>query len=466
MSSEPRRPMDAVDQLLYRQEGDPRRRTTVAVALVLDSEPEWNELVARVDRAIRASPQLRQRVVSPLPGTGAPEWAPDPDFDLTRHLRRAVLEAPGGRPELLRWAESVAVVPLDPLRPLWEATLLVGETGAPATLLIRLSHALIDGLAGVELLASLVDTEPIVGVELDDLPPPQIGELTSLGLTRDRLLALPVQAQKRALRNTLGLLRVTAGAINHPRDNADQAVRYARSLGRVLSSGGASASPALRGRSTARRYLTLEVSARTLRRAARVAGGTMNDGYLAAVLGGMRRYHEALGLDVAEMPFAIPVSTRPRRAAARESAGNRFAPVRFAAPVGLVDPVQRIQALSEIVRTARAEPALDAMTTFAPALAQLPSPVLALAARAQDRLDVQASYVPGPPVPVYLAGRAVTGIFALGPLPGPAVMTVLLTYGENACVGFTVDAAAVADLDLFERCALEGFDEVISLAGG
>jgi diacylglycerol O-acyltransferase len=462
--SSARRPVDPVDVLLLRQERDPRRRTIITVALCLDSAPEWAALVARVELAIRMDPKLRQRVLTPLRGAGPPEWVTDTDFDVRYHLRRARLPEPGNRAQLLEYAESLAPAPLDPRRPLWEAILVESGQDNTAALLIRLSHALVDGLAGVELLASLVDLQPCPVVDPLSVPDVADKQVTVLRLTVERVLAMPEQARARALRNAHETLRAATNILDNPRGQARAALGYARSLGRLLSPGRAAASPALRERSAARRFRTLEIPAQQLRRAARTVGGSLNDAYLAGVLGGLRHYHEALGLEVTEMPFAVPVSTRSRGEGSNDGAGNRFAPVRFAAPVGLADPGERIRALSAIVRAARAEPALDAMTTLAPVLAQLPSPMLALAGRAQDRLDVQASYVPGPPVPVYLAGREVVRIFALGPLPGPAIMTVLLTYASTCCIGFTIDPASVTDLALFEKCAQEGFAEVLALA--
>jgi len=327
---------------------------------------------------------------------------------------------------------------------------------------VRISHVLVDGLAAVQLLSCLVDVDPHSG---PTAPATNVDarRLTTFALTMERLLALPLQNQKRALRNTLGLLRAGGATIGDPRRSSTQAVNYAKSLARVLTQGGGSGSPALRERSAERHYVTVQLPARALRQAARSAGGTLHDGYLAGLLAGMRRYHEAHGLEIAEMPMAIPVSTRSRRRAGPAVAGNRFAPVRFAAPVGMTSADQRIRVLSEIVRAARSEPALDALTTLAPALAQFPTAAAALAGRAQDRLDLQASYVPGPPMNVYLGGERVEEIFALGPLPGPAIMAVLVTYADHATIGFTLDSASVPDGDLFERCMREGFAEVLAL---
>ena len=59
-----------------------------------------------------------------------------------------------------------------------------------------------------------------------------------------------------------------------------------------------------------------------MRKAARAAGGTLNDGYLAGLLGGIRLYHEALELDIDQIPLAIPISTRSRRKDSASAAGN------------------------------------------------------------------------------------------------------------------------------------------------
>jgi diacylglycerol O-acyltransferase len=137
--------------------------------------------------------------------------------------------------------------------------------------------------------------------------------------------------------------------------------------------------------------------------------------------------------------------------------------VRFVAPVDVADPETRIRQIGAIVRAAKAEPALDAMTPLAPALVQLPDRVLGFAGRAQDRLDMQASYVPGPPVKVGLAGAGVEWMWAFGPLPGPAAMSVLLTYEGVARIGLTVDAIAIPDIDALRQAMVEGFAEVLGL---
>ncbi len=197
-----------------------------------------------------------------------------------------------------------------------------------------------------------------------------------------------------------------------------------------------------------------------LRRAAKAAGGSVNEAYLAAVLAGVRRYHDSVGMPVVEIPMAVPVSLRRDH---DPVSGNRFAGIRFAGPVAELDPAARIRRLRELIATARAEPALDALRVFAPLLARLPGALLdALGGRVM-RHDLQASNIPGYPVPVYFAGTEVLRCYPFGPVPGVAVMTVLVSHVGVCYIGVNVDLDAVREPDLFDTCLQEGFAEVLAL---
>jgi diacylglycerol O-acyltransferase len=223
----------------------------------------------------------------------------------------------------------------------------------------------------------------------------------------------------------------------------------------------ASPSPLLRRRALGRRLDTVEVSRDELRAAARAAGCSSNDAYLAAICGALRRYHEALGVPVDAIPLAMPVS---RRTAADPPGGNRFSAVRLAAPLSVHDPVERMRRIHEIVRTALDEPAINALAALMPVLSRLPSSVLDKLASTAGGTDVQASNVAGYPEAPYVAGVKIVKSYWFGPLSGVAIMTVLLSQAGICSVGVHYDTASVADGDLFARCLREGFDEVLSVA--
>jgi hypothetical protein len=209
------------------------------------------------------------------------------------------------------------------------------------------------------------------------------------------------------------------------------------------------------------RFLVHEVPLADLKAAGRAAGGSVNDAFLAALLGGFRRYHEHFGVPVDLMPMALPISLRT---ADDPAGGNRFAGARFAGPVGEPDPRERIQAVHEFVLTARAEPAIGILDRLAPAVSRLPQPLLiGLSANLTSISDVQASNIPGLGHTAYLAGAQITHTYPFGPRPGVAAMATMLSYDGTCCIGFNLDPDAITDIDVFTTCIREGFDEVLEL---
>jgi len=464
--------MDAVDALLLRTDADPTARSTMLGLFVLDDTPDWPGVVAAFDRASRAAPRLRQRVMAPSVPVSLPYWIFDPDFDLGYHVRRMRLPGSGTLRELLDLAQMQGTVPLDRSRPLWEATLVEGldpdTCGGRAALMIKTSHAVSDGVAGMAMTLALFDLER--DPRRTRLPAaPAADDVTPGDIVRLRMQQLPSALVDRSADNVRRAAQVVTAVVRRPVDTAAAAVeklsatvRWTRSLARTLARP-AQPSPVWQGRGQRRRYSVLEVPLADLRQAGKAAGGSVNDAYLAAVLGGIRRYHEKSGQPIDEIAMAVPVSLR--REGDRLS-GNRFAGARFAGPTGEEDPAVRIRRIRELIIAGRAEPALDALRTFAPVVARLPVAVIGgLHGRAMTH-DVQVSNVPGYPAPVYFAGQPVRRLYPFGPVPGVAAMIVMVSHVGVCYVGIAVDPDAVRDPELFDACLQEGFAEVVDLAGG
>ncbi|MGH3716259.1 MAG: WS/DGAT domain-containing protein, partial [Micromonosporaceae bacterium] len=243
----------------------------------------------------------------------------------------------------------------------------------------------------------------------------------------------------------------------------DSALRFAGSLRRTLSPPPVAPSPLLaRRRGVAWRFGVLECELAGLKAAGKAGGGSVNDAYVAALLGGLRRYHEALGTPVDELPMAMPVSLRKND---DPMGGNKFAGALFAAPVGVADPAERIAVIRGTVLSVKTEPALDTFAVVAPLFNRLPS-VVGMTAFAQlgSAADLSASNMPGVPYPVYMAGAQVERVFPFGPLPGVAIMSAMISHAGTCCFGINVDGDAVPDPDLLITCLREGLDEVLALA--
>src|SRR5947209_4657213 len=155
------RDMDPVDYLLMRGEHDPRGRSAMLSAALLDVVPDFDRLGLAFERASRVVLRLRQRVVVPALPLGSPKWIVDPDFDLSYHLRRIRLPEPGTIRQVLDFAQPLHTAPLDMARPLWEAYLVEGitEGDVRAALVLKMNHAVTDGVGGIEMANQIYDAE-------------------------------------------------------------------------------------------------------------------------------------------------------------------------------------------------------------------------------------------------------------------------------------------------------------------
>lgn len=151
--------LSAVDTLLHRGEANPRTRSGIMGVEILDTTPDWERFRTRFENASRKVLRLRQKVVMPTLPTVAPRWVVDPDFNLDYHVRRVRVPAPGTVRDLIDLAEIAMQSPMDITRPLWSATLVEGLEGDRAATILHLSHAVTDGVGGVEMFASIYDLE-------------------------------------------------------------------------------------------------------------------------------------------------------------------------------------------------------------------------------------------------------------------------------------------------------------------
>jgi diacylglycerol O-acyltransferase / wax synthase len=451
--------MSPFETLMWRAEADPALRSTMVAFALLDSAPDWPRLVAAHDWATRMVPRFRKRVVEPPLGLGTPVWAPDPDFDLSRHVRRISLPEGAGWPAALEAAEHLATTPFDRQRPPWEALLIEGLPDGKAAYLLKLHHATTDGMGGVQLFSGLLNRHRETDPDKPQ-PLPPVGE----GPGPWSALGRQVRHDAEALASVpTHVLRAAGAALRDPIAKARDAVAFGLSAIRVIGDPGGAASPLLTTRGPDWRFVALDLPFAGLRAAAKAGGGTINDAYVAALLGAFRRYHEAQGAPADEIRMAIPVSLRDE---GDEGGGNRIASLRLAGRIAEKDPAARMRQVADDVARGRAEPAADDVGLMSPLLARLPgSAIAAVAGSITKGNDLQASNVPGIREDVFLAGARVERMYPYAPRPGCAAMITMLTHGDVCCVGANLDPAAITDRELFGRCLVDGFAEVLALGG-
>ncbi len=337
-------------------------------------------------------------------------------------------------------------------------TLIEGLPDGRAAYFLKAHHALTDGLGAIIGLAQLHSPTREHNPKKPQPPPsPDPVNITPLDLLQ-RQIAEEVRRVPHRIDTTFRGVR----ALANPRQALSTALRYGRSVPRVAGLVSPPGSPLLAHRSLSWRFSAFEVPFPDLKAAATAARSSVNDVYLAGLIGGFRLYHEKMGSPVDTMPVAIPISVRRPEDPA---GGNRIAVGRLAGPVGIADPFERVLTIREQVRQARHEPAVDIFNTLGSVMAWLPGTVLMRFSGTTSQNDLQASNVPGIPWDTYVAGGAkVERMFPFGPLPGCAMMATMITHNGTACLGINSDGAAVTDQELFADCLVAGFGEVLALA--
>ncbi len=454
--------MNPLETAMWRGEpADSRLRSNVTLLELLDVAPDWDRLVAAHEWASRMVPRMRQRVVEPALGVGAPEWVTVESVDIDEHLSRAHLED-GSTRALLDLVRDFARKPFDRDRPLWRAMLVEGlaqdgGAGGGAAYVVVTHHSATDGLGAIQLMARLHSRSRKHDPRRPEPAASVAGTANPVGMLTEQLTRALRRAPSDVVRRGAGLL----GALARPADTLTQGVRAVRSLGQAFGPA-AGGSPLLAPRSGEWHFELLDVSLAALKAGAKAGGGSLNDGFLAAVLGGFRRYHEALGAPVpTTIPIGIPISLRNED---DPHGGNRFTGARLDGPLAERDPAARIQAVRRFVLQARASASLDAVGLMGPVLAWLPGPVLgAMSGRMTSANDVQASNVPGVAHPVYIAGSRITRMYPFGPLPGCAAMITLISHDGTCCIGLNVDPAAVTSPAVLVEGLAAGLDEVTAL---
>lgn len=451
--------MRASDAFSWYMERDPLLRSTVVVVLIFNRCPDRELLRDKAERASRVVPGLRHRIAEAPLRLAPPRWTVDPDFDLSWHLRNIVVPSPKTLAAVLDVARIAGMAGFDRSRPLWEWTLVEGLEGGRAAVVLKIHHSLTDGIGGMQLAATLFDLEPEAP---DPGPMPEAPEPEHLS-TR----GLVVDALGYRLRRVAGFARSRATSVlgdarhgmRHPADTARSVLATAGSVAKTVRPVTDTRSPLMTARKLGWHYDVLDVPLDGLKRATKATAGTLNDAFVGAVAGGLRRYHERYGTSCDELRLTLPINIRHE---GDPAGGNRITLMRFTIPVGIVDPVERMHAIHELTSEARAESSIPLTDAIAGTLNLFPSGIVGGMLK---HVDFVASNVPGLAMPLYIGGAQLERFYAFGPTLGSALNVTLLSYRDTCGIGVNTDTGAVLDPEVLMDCLREGFDEILDLGG-
>ena len=444
-----------------------------------DGELTFDAVRTVVEQRLPLLPPLRRRLVEVPLGIDRPYWADDPDFDLDFHVRELALPAPGGKEQLCEQVARIASRALDRHRPLWELYLLSGLEGGQLALLVKFHHAALDGVAGAELLTTLMDptsTPPEPPPAQPWHPPPVPSELQmwARGVVGVSLQPLKVLDFQRRLLRTLPRSTRFFGRTAAP---------ALTNLGRLMTGGGSPDGQLLAGpvmiapRTSFNRPITPQrrwtfgsASLQAVKEVKDAFGVTVNDVVMAACAGALRRWLE-LHDELSAQPLLAMVPLSVRTPEQQGQFGNRVSGMIAVLPTHLADPVDRLRAAHEAMRAAKEQhhaisaETLQDVTQFAmPALATRAARVAAqlrITDYVNPPYNVVISNVPGPRNPLYLAGATVRGYYPVSVVTdGLGLNITVQSYLDDLDIGLVSCRELVPDLEVLLGYLTDAIEEL------
>ncbi len=421
------------------------------------------ELVDQIRSRLHLVPRYRHKLAYTPFDRARPVWIDDPCFDVERHVREAVLAAPGDAGELYELTARVFSERLDRSRPLWEAWLVTGLEDDRFAVICKTHHALVDGVGGVDLAMVLLDLtrdrHPLPEGARAWRPRPAPGAAA--------LLAADARGFVRTGRHVTA--RVARASV-HPRRSLRAGLDVAEGFGEVAWAGLNPAPPT-----------PINVPIGPDRRFAGVCGSldefkliknafatTVNDVVLSVVTGALRKLLHSRHVPTRGLQLRALVPVSIRAADERHDAGNRLAAMRGPLPVYISDPVERLRyvarAMDELKGSKQAL-AVEALTSIE---RLMPPALLTYASRmnfSSHLFNLLVTNIPGPQFPLYLLGRELRRVFPLAFLPRRQALAIaIISYNGQVNFGLLGDYDALEDIDAVAESITQELATLVALA--
>jgi diacylglycerol O-acyltransferase len=406
---------------------------------------------------LMALPALRYQLIDVPLKLHHPMWVENDDIDLSYHLRRARVPAPGGRRELDQLIGEIAGTPLDRTRPLWEMYVAEGLADDRIAIIHKVHHVLADGIASANQMAKAMEPPEAMAPR-----PPDVS-----AQTRGSLLKAAGRDHARLIGKLPRLVRETAGGVSRVRRRAKERGQHpdlARNfappqtfINHVVTPG--------------RRFATAPLALADAKETSKHLGVTLNDIVLATAAGALRqlllRYDGA-----ADSPLiaGVPVSYNPSR---ERLAGNEFTYMTPSLPVHVDDPIERVKLTSVATSIAKENNQLLGPTVLPAWLSYLP-PALAPAMFRQQARRVESasvmnliiSNVPGPRERGNIEGAIVREIYSVGPVvAGSGLNITVWSYVDQLAISVLTDDLTLDDPHEATDAMIDAFIEIRSAAG-
>ena len=439
---------------------------------------------------------FRRRLVEVPFGLDLPYWIEDPDFDIDYHVRHHAVPYPGTPEQLGDTVARIHARALDRSRPLWELYVIEGvDEGRLIAQFTKVHHAAIDGIAGAQMLAALLDLDPDtrpVGPAAPWVPEVVPSDRELLARTLRTYAMRPEKVVRQSIRavreladaSGSGGLRMLADVISRPlpgpagtmvRARLAATARHDPDRPPALPTSAAPRTPWNRTISPHRRFAFASVPLEDAKQVRRAAGCTFNDVVMALCSGLLRRYlleHDCLP----DQPLIAMVPVSVRTGDEDEAYQNRVSALLADLATDEADTLARLGRVHASMSVAKQQFAAIPAETLQDFTNFAPPAVAARAMRMLSRLKVAdhvnppfnlvISNVPGPNFPLYSAGARMLAYFPVSALIDSQGLNITVqSYDGSLDFGFVADRSLVPDLWRMTELLVEALDELLDAVG-
>ncbi len=448
-------PLTTVDAAWLRME-DPTNLMMVSGIITFKKMIDYDHLKAIIEHKLLTFDRFRMRVVPSRLPFGQSYWEMDPTFNLNSHLHRVALPSPGDKAALQEMVSDLMSTPLDFSKPLWHFH-LIENYGEGCALMCRLHHCIADGMALVFVLLSLTEMMP-------DVPPPTgreveakakdglSGSLNALVQQGTRALETVWQTTSKMASEGLEALVNPAHAMELALKGTDTAVAAGRLFLRSPDP-----KTLFKGKlGVAKRAAWSQpLALADVKKIKNITGGTVNDVLVSAMTGGLRRYMISKGAPVDGLNFRAAVPVNLRTPEEMGQLGNKFGIVFLSLPVGIGDPLDRLHEVRKrmlaLKNSKEAPVALGILSAMGMSPQELQGTLVNMFG---SKTTAVMTNVPGPPMPLYLAGQQIEELMFWVPQSGRVSLGIsIISYANQVHMGVATDAGLVPDPDVI----MDGF---------
>jgi diacylglycerol O-acyltransferase / wax synthase len=457
---------------------------------------------AQIADRLDLAPMLLKKLAPTLLDLDHPSWVPDDQFDINRHVFRGALSEPRDMPTLRRIVGWMHAKLLNRARPLWEFYVFENLPDNKVGIYAKLHHALIDGGAGVALSQIVYDLSPNPKPRKKAEASEKASD-TSKSSKRDvaasvidtyaTLWARPFI--KEAAANPISMKRtgktdLGSVLLDHLVDQVEVGMKTVAALPAMLKTAGEflpglldmeaiknlpkmipPSTPFNKAISSERSFGTTTLSIKRCKAVGKAAGGKMNDVVLALSSGILRRHLLSIGaLPDKPLSAAVPISLREE---GNTDTNNQAFAMTCQIATDVADPKQRLETI--IVESTKAKAMVSPLKDFVPQFsnasvlgAPMAMQVMALLYGRSGLSDVLPptanviiSNVPGPPIPLYVAGTVMLHLWPVSiPTHGMSLNITVQGYQDQLEFGLIAGANIFPDVQ-FLADMLE--DELVTL---